>query len=48
MNCIDELRRKGYSLSGYSMDTYYYLENNDAFDEEECEGLLAYLEMVYG
>ena len=48
MNCIDELRRRGYNLSGYSMDTLYYLENNDINDTEECEAYFAYLETQYG
>jgi len=48
MNCMDELQRRGYSLSGYSPDTYVRLIENDVTEEEECESLLAYLEATYG
>jgi hypothetical protein len=48
MNCAEVLRRKGYDLRGYSLDTYYYLTENDVTSEDECESLLGYLEMVYG
>ena len=48
MRCSVILREKGYNLQGYSMDTYYHLDNNDLSDPEECEGLLAFLESQYG
>jgi hypothetical protein len=48
MNCIDVLKKKGYDVSGYSPDTYIMLTENNITDEEECEGLLSYLEATYG
>jgi len=48
MDCISVLVKKGYNLRGYSPDTYYYLQENSATNEEECESLFLYLEREYG
>jgi len=48
MDCASVLKKKGYNLEGYSPDTYYYLQENNAMNEDECEALFWYLEMVYG
>ena len=48
VNCIPVLQRKGYNLRGYTFDTYRYLVENNAKNEDECEALLWYLEREYG
>jgi len=48
MDCASVLKKKGYNLEGYSPDTYYYLQENNATSEDECEAWFWYLEMVYG
>ena len=48
MDCISVLKRKGYNLKGYSPDFYDALTDNNATTEEECEGLMAWAEAVYG
>jgi len=48
MDCIPILEKMGYNLRGYSPDTYYYLQENSATSEDECEALLHYLERKYG
>jgi hypothetical protein len=48
MDCIPILKKMGYNLRGYSLDTYYYLSFNDAKNEDECEALLYYLERKFG
>jgi len=48
MNCIPILEKMGYNLRGYSPDTYYYLQENSAKDEDECKALLYRLEREIG
>jgi len=48
MDCIKVLKQMGYNLRGYSPDTYYYLQENSAKNEDECESLFWYLEREYG
>lgn len=47
MNCIPVLKKR-YNLEGYSPDFYDALMNNNATTEEECLGLMAWAEAVYG
>ena len=46
MNCYELLKGK-YNLRGYSQDTIILLEEA-SLPEEECESLLALLEVQYG
>ena len=48
MNCVEILKEKGYNLSGYSLDTYMFLSENDVQSPDECESWFSYLEMIYG
>jgi len=47
MTCYEILKEKGYNLRGYSQDTIVILMESNA-TEEECESLLALLEVEYG
>jgi len=48
MNCVPILEAKGYSLKGYSPDTYARLIENNVSSLDECESWFMYLEAVYG
>jgi len=46
-NCLEILKEEGENLRGYSADTLALLED-ESLPAEECEALLAYLEVQYG
>jgi hypothetical protein len=47
MNCLESLKEEKYNLKGYNPDTIIFLQEA-SLPEEECEKLLARLEVEYG